>query len=63
MEQQFSIRSFSQQIENVSQEQAKELLIGLYTQMIAKENAYKQLLQHKWGFDSLTPSRQPNCPE
>jgi hypothetical protein len=52
LEQKFSIRSFSDQVQNMSREQAQEFLIMLYEQMIVKENIYKSFLKHEWGLDS-----------
>ena len=52
LEQKFSIRSFSDQVQNMSREQAQEFLIMLYEQMIVKENMYKFFLKHEWGLDS-----------
>lgn len=49
MEQQFSIRSFETQVEQMSREQAQDMLIKLYKQMIYKEATYKHLLKHNWG--------------
>ncbi|MEP0753225.1 NblA/ycf18 family protein [Trichocoleus sp. Lan] len=52
LEQKFSIRSFSDQVQNMSREQAQEFLIMLYEQMIVKENMYKSFLKHEWGLDA-----------
>ena len=49
LEQQFSIRSFRIQVQKMSREQAQDLLIELYKQMIVKENMYNALLKHQWG--------------
>lgn len=51
LEQQFSIRSFRIQVKEMSREQAQDLLIELYKQMIVKENMYNALLKHQWGLD------------
>lgn len=55
LEQQFSIRSFETQVQNMSREQAQDFLVKLYEQMIVRENMYKQFLKHQWG---LEPSPQ-----
>ena len=52
LEQQFSIRSFATQVQNMSHEQAQEFLVKLYEQMIVREETYKELLKHQWGLDS-----------
>lgn len=49
LEQQFSIRSFQTQVEQMSREQAQDFLIKLYEQMIVRENMYKAFLKHQWG--------------
>ena len=49
LEQQFSIRSFQTQVEQMSREQAQDFLIKLYKQMIVRENMYKAFLKHQWG--------------
>jgi hypothetical protein len=51
LEQQFSIRSFQSQVEQMSQEQAQEFLIKLYEQMLMRENMYKSFLKHQWGLE------------
>ncbi len=56
LEQQFSIRSFETQVQQMSREQAQDFLVKLYEQMIVRENMYKQFLKHQWG---LEPGSQP----
>ncbi len=55
LEQQFSVRSFENQVERMSREQAQDFLIKLYEQMMVRENMYKHFLKHQWG---LEPSSQ-----
>ncbi|MBD2664171.1 phycobilisome degradation protein; NblA [Richelia sinica FACHB-800] len=52
LEQQFNIRSFATQVQEMSHEQAKEFLVKLYEQMVVREATYKELLKHQWGLDS-----------
>jgi FKBP-type peptidyl-prolyl cis-trans isomerase (trigger factor) len=52
LEQEFDIRSFEEQVKNMSVDQARDFLVKLYRHMIAKEAMYKSFLSHKWGFDS-----------
>ncbi len=52
LEQQFSIRSFETQVNQMSREQAQDFLIQLYEQMIVRENMYKQFLKHQWGLEA-----------
>ena len=52
LEQQFSIRSFANQVQHMSSEQAQEFLVKLYEQMMVREATYQELLKHQWGLDS-----------
>ncbi len=49
LEQQFNVRSFEHQVQDMSREQAQEFLVNLYTQMVMQENSYRNLLKHQWG--------------
>jgi hypothetical protein len=49
IEQQFQIASFRQQVAQMSKEDAQNLLVKLYEQMLVQEITYKQLLKHQWG--------------
>jgi hypothetical protein len=51
LEQQFSIRFFETQVQDMTREQAQEFLVKLYKQMMMQENTYKNLLKHQWGFE------------
>ena len=51
IEQQFNIRSFQTQVQQMSREQAQEFLIKLYEQMVYREATYKHLLKHQWGLE------------
>lgn len=52
LEQQFSIRSFETQVQQMSHEQAQDFLVKLYQQMVMREATYKELLKHQWGFET-----------
>jgi hypothetical protein len=52
LEQQFSLRSFQDQVANMSREQAQQFLIKLYEQMMLRETMYKHFLKHQWGIES-----------
>ncbi len=52
LEQEFSLRTFSDQVKQMSREQAQEFLLMLYKQMIAREATYQELLKHQWELDS-----------
>lgn len=51
LEQQFNIRSFETQVQQMSREQAQEFLMKLYEQMIVRENLYKSFIKHQWGIE------------
>ena len=51
MEQQFSIRSFQTQVQQMSREQAQDFLVKLYEQMVMRETMYKQFLKYEWGLE------------
>lgn len=51
LEQQFSIRSFETQVQNMSREQAQDFLVKLYEQMMMRETMYKHFLKHQWGLE------------
>jgi len=51
LEQQFNIRSFETQVQQMSREQAQDFLVKLYEQMIMRENMYKEFLKHEWGLE------------
>lgn len=52
LEQEFNLRSFADQVQHMSREQAQDFLVNLYRQMIVKETMYKQFIKHEWGIDS-----------
>ena len=52
LEQQFSLRSFRDQVAHMSREQAQQFLVQLYEQMMLRETMYKHFLKHQWGIDS-----------
>ncbi|MEH2087082.1 NblA/ycf18 family protein [Nostoc sp.] len=52
LEQEFSLRTFADQVEQMSREQAQEFLLMLYKQMIIRETTYQELLKHHWELDS-----------
>jgi hypothetical protein len=58
LEQQFNLRSFETQVQNMSREQAQEFLVKLYEQMIMRENMYKEFLKHQWGLEPISKPQQ-----
>jgi hypothetical protein len=59
LEQQFSVRSFQTQIQDMSREQAQDFLVQLYSQLLWQETTYKNLLKHQWGIEDCSDC--PSC--
>lgn len=51
-EQEFSVIKFQSEIENISLEQAKKLLVESYRQSIVQRNLYAQITKSTWGIDA-----------
>ncbi len=51
LEQEFNLRSFADQVQHMSREQAQDFLVNLYKQMMLKETMYKHFLKHEWGLE------------
>ena len=56
LEQEFSLRSFANQVQHMSREQTQEFLLMLYQQMMIREMMYRDFLKHEWKLDSGTTS-------
>ncbi|MEH2092489.1 NblA/ycf18 family protein [Nostoc sp.] len=54
LEQEFSLRTFADQVKQMSREQAQEFLLMLYKQMMIRETTYQELLKHQWEVDSVS---------
>lgn len=52
LEQEFSLRIFADQVQQMSGEQAKEFLLMLYQQMMMREKTYQELLKQEWKRNS-----------
>ena len=66
LEQEFSLRSFADQVQRMSREQAQEFLLILYQQMLVRETMYRDFLKHEWRLDSdaaAVSSREANYPQ
>ncbi|HEY9804453.1 MAG TPA: NblA/ycf18 family protein [Leptolyngbyaceae cyanobacterium] len=48
LEQEFNLRSFADQVQQMSREQAQDLLLMLHKQMMIQETTYRELLKHQW---------------
>lgn len=51
LEQQFSLRSFASQVEQMDEEQTKTNLVNLYRQMLVRETMYQTMLRKQWGIE------------
>lgn len=70
MERQFSIRQFSNQIDEMDLQTARTNLKDLFAHHILQRAHFEQLLRHQWGLDSrayqeilhdLNVAEQPEC--
>lgn len=52
LEQQFQLKSFANQVGQMSREQAQDFLIMLHRQMMIRESMYQHFLLHEWNLDS-----------
>ena len=52
LEQSFSLRRFTDQVEQMSLEQAQAFLIEQYRQMLLRETLYQDLLKQSWQLDA-----------
>jgi predicted HD phosphohydrolase len=48
IEQEFNVRAFEVQVDQMSLEQAQAFLKNLYRKMVVQETMYKQLLKQQW---------------
>ncbi len=53
LEQEFNLRRFATQVRTLSEEQAQDLSLELYRQMMLKDNLYQELLRDYWGLNSV----------
>lgn len=54
LEQEFQLKRFADQVQRMSREQAQEVLIMLYQQMMIQVKMYRHFLMHEWNLDSGT---------
>lgn len=52
LEQQFSLRSFETQVQQMSHSQSQEMLVKLYESMLVRDHMYQQFLKKQWGLES-----------
>ena len=56
LEQKFNLRTFADQVGNLTSEEAQGLSIELYRRMMLKDNMYEELLKDYWGISSVPMS-------
>ena len=52
LEQECRLWAFRARVDMLNEQQSKEMLVGLYQQLLVDEANYKQSLKYKWGIDS-----------
>ena len=56
LEQEFDFRMFADQVRTLSPEQAQDLSLELYRQMMLKDNLYQEILKDYWGISPVPQS-------
>ncbi len=56
LKQKFNLRTFADQVQTLSSEEAQGLSIELYRRMMLKDNLYQELLQDYWSISSIPES-------
>jgi hypothetical protein len=51
LEQEFNLRSFTDQVQQMSREQAQEFLILQHKHMMIQQIMYKEILKQEWKLD------------
>jgi Phycobilisome degradation protein nblA len=51
LEQEFSLRNFSDKVQEMSREQAQEFLVMQYKHMMIRETMFQNLLKQEWKLD------------
>ena len=51
LEQEFQLKSFADQVQRMSREQAQEFLIMIHRQMMIKEKMYQNFIKQEWNLD------------
>lgn len=52
LEQEFRLKNFVYQVQQMSRKEAQEFLILLHQQMMIRETMYQDFLKHEWNLDS-----------
>lgn len=51
LEQEFNQRLFTDQVQQMSREQAQAVLVQLHEEMMIRENLYQEILKDAWGIE------------
>jgi Phycobilisome degradation protein nblA len=51
LEQEFSLRNFTDMVQQMSREQAQEFLIDQHRLMMLQKTMYQEILKHEWKLD------------
>lgn len=51
LEQEFSLRNFSDKVQEMSREQAQDFLVMQYKHMMIRETMFQNLLKQEWKLD------------
>lgn len=49
LEQEFQLKTFANQVQKMSREQAQEFLVELHQQMMIKEKLYRHFIKQEWN--------------
>jgi hypothetical protein len=52
VEQEFNLRCFADQVQQMSREQAQAFLVEQHRLMMLQKTMYQQILKHEWKLDS-----------
>ena len=48
LEQEFSLRTFADRVQQMSREQAQEFLLMQYKHMMIRDTMYQEIIRHDW---------------
>jgi hypothetical protein len=59
IEQQFTVAAFNSQVDRMSEQQAKDMLKLVNTQLEVQRATYNELLKHQWGLAADESNQRP----
>ena len=51
LEQEFNLRNFENQVQQMNLEQAQEYLVKLYQLMLVQKTVFQELMKHEWNLN------------